>query len=103
MPETPKLFDRIHETFRLKHLSLQTEKSYVYYIKDFLHFHYMRPPRDMGVDEIREYLSHLAVKKRVAASTQNIALNSLLFLYKQVLCLDLPYIDNIENIYITNI
>ena len=96
MPETPKLFDRIHETFRLKHLSLKTEKSYLYYIKDFLRFHHMRPPRDMGVDEIRESLSHLAIKKRVAASTENIALNSLLFLYKQVLCLDLPYIDNIE-------
>ncbi|MCM1983638.1 phage integrase N-terminal SAM-like domain-containing protein [Lyngbya confervoides] len=96
MAEPPKLFDRIHETFRLKHLSLKTEKSYLYYIKDFLRFHHMRPPRDMGVDEIREYLSHLAVNKRVAASTQNIALNALLFLYKQVLCLDLPYIDNIE-------
>lgn len=58
----------------------------------------MHPPRGMGVDEIREYLSHLAVKKRVAASTQNIALNSLLFLCKQILCLDLPYIDNIERV-----
>ena len=96
MSEPPKLFERIHEIFRLKHLSLKTEKSYLYYIKDFLRFHHMRPPRDMGVDEIRDYLSHLAIKKRVAASTQNIALNSLLFLYKQVLCLDLPYIDNIE-------
>jgi site-specific recombinase XerD len=53
-------------------------------------------PRDLGVDEIREYLSHLAVEKHVAASTQNIALSSLLFLYKQVLLLDLPYIDHIE-------
>ena len=96
MSEPPKLFDRIHAIFRLKHLSLKTEKSYIYYIKDFLRFHHMRPPRDRGVEEIREYLSHLAVNKRVAASTQNIALNALLFLYKQVLCLDLPYIDNIE-------
>ncbi|NJM76943.1 MAG: integron integrase [Acaryochloridaceae cyanobacterium RU_4_10] len=96
MSESPKLFDRIHETFRLKHLSPKTEKSYLYYIKDFLRYHQISPPREMGVDEIREYLSHLAVHKRVAASTQNIALNALLFLYKQVLCLDLPYIDNIE-------
>jgi integron integrase len=56
----------------------------------------MRPPRELGVEEIREYLSHLAVEKHVAASTQNIALNALLFLYKQVLAIDLPYIDNIE-------
>ena len=77
MSEPPKLFDRIHETFRLKHLSLKTEKSYLYYIKDFLRFHQMRPPREMGVDEIRKYLSHLAVNKRVAASTQNVALNAL--------------------------
>jgi site-specific recombinase XerD len=56
----------------------------------------MRPPREMGVNEIREYLSHLAIEKHVAASTQNIALSALLFLYKQVLVIDLPYIDNIE-------
>ncbi len=96
MPDSPKLFDRIHETFRLKHLSPRTEKSYLCYIKDYLRFHQMRPPREMGVEEIRQYLSHLAVKKQVAASTQNIALSALLFLYKQVLVIDLPYINNIE-------
>jgi site-specific recombinase XerD len=92
----PKLFERIHATFRLKHFSLKTEKSYLYYIKDFLRYHQMRHPRDLGVEEIREYLSHLAVEKHVAASTQNIALSALLFLYKQVLIIDLPYIDLIE-------
>jgi integron integrase len=96
MSDSPKLFERIHATFRLKHFSPKTEKSYLYYIKDFLRFHQMRHPRDLGVEEIREYLSHLAVEKHVAASTQNIALSALLFLYKQVLIIDLPYIDNIE-------
>ncbi len=96
MPDSPKLFERIHETFRLKHFSPKTEKSYLYYIKDFLRYHQMRPPREMGSDEIRQYLSYLAVEKHVAASTQNIALSALLFLYKQVLQLELPYIDNIE-------
>jgi integron integrase len=96
MSDSPKLFDRIHETFRLKHLSPRTEKSYLYYIKDFLRFHHMRHPRDLGVDDIRQYLSYLAVEKQVAASTQNIALSALLFLYKQVLTIALPYIDNIE-------
>jgi site-specific recombinase XerD len=96
MSDSPKLFDRIHETFRLKHLSPRTEKSYLYYIKDFLRFHHMRHPRDLGADAIRQYLSYLAVEKQVAASTQNIALSALLFLYKQVLTIELPYIDNIE-------
>jgi integron integrase len=96
MTDSPKLFERIHATFRLKHFSLKTEKSYLYYIKDFLRYHQMRHPRDLGVEEIREYLSHLAVEKHVAASTQNIALSALLFLYKQVLIIDLPYIDHIE-------
>jgi integron integrase len=96
MSESPKLFDRIHATFRLKHFSLKTEKSYLYYIKDYLRYHQMRPPRELGVEEIRQYLTHLAVDKGVAASTQNIALSALLFLYKQVSIVDLPYIDNIE-------
>jgi hypothetical protein len=51
----------------------------------------MRHPRDLGVEQIREYLSYLAVEKHIAASTQNIALSTLLFLYKQVLIIDLPY------------
>jgi site-specific recombinase XerD len=96
MSNSPKLFERIHATFRLKYFSLKTEKSYLYYIKDFLRYHQMRYPRDLGVEEIREYLSHLAVEKHVAASTQNIALSALIFLYKQVLIIDLPYIDHIE-------
>lgn len=96
MTSSPKLFDHIHTTFRLKHYSPKTQKSYIYYIKDFLRYHGMRSPRELGVQEIREYLSHLAVDKHVAASTQNIALSALLFLYKQVLKVDLPYIDNIE-------
>jgi site-specific recombinase XerD len=94
MSDSPKLFERIHATFRLKHFSLKTEKSYLYHIKDFLRHYQMRHPRDLGVEEIREYLSYLAVEKHVAASTQNIALSALLFLYKQVLIIDLPYIDN---------
>jgi site-specific recombinase XerD len=96
MTQSPRLLDQVRQTIRLKHFSLQTEKSYVYYITQFILFHNKRHPRDMGVDEIRAYLSHLAVAKNVAASTQNIALSALLFLYKQVLQIDLPYIDQIE-------
>jgi site-specific recombinase XerD len=77
-------------------MSRSTEKSYLYYILDFIIFHYKRHPNEMGVDQVRAYLSHLAIQKNVAASTQNIALSALLFLYRQVLKLELPDIDNVE-------
>ena len=95
-PQKPRLLDQARQSIRLPHFSLKTEKSYVYYIRDFILFHQKRHPREMGVDEIRAYLSHLAVDRQVAASPQNVALSALLFLYKQVLELELPYIDNIE-------
>lgn len=95
-PQLPRLLDQVRECIRLKHFSLKTEKSYVYYIREFILFHNKRHPKEMGVAEIRAYLSHLAVEKNVAASTQTVALSALLFLYRQVLQIDLPYIDNIE-------
>lgn len=77
-------------------MSRRTEKSYLYYILDYIYFHNKRHPQDMGVEEIRDYLSHLATDKKIAASTQNIALSALLFLYRQVLRVNLPNIENIE-------
>jgi integron integrase len=88
--------DQARQVARLKHFSPSTEKSYLYYIHDFILFHNKQHPQDMGVAEIRAYLAHLAIRKNVAASTQNVALSALLFLYKQVLFINLPYIDNIE-------
>ncbi len=93
---SPRLLDRVREAIRLRHFSLSTEKSYVYYIRDFILFHDKRHPQEMGADEIRAYLSHLALERRVAASTQTVALSALLFLYRQVLQVEFPYIDNIE-------
>lgn len=93
---SPRLMDRVRQAARLKHFSPKTIKSYLYYIHDFILFHNKQHPNVLGVAEIRAYLSHLAIHKNVAASTQNIALSALLFLYKQVLSIDLPYIDNIE-------
>ena len=81
---------------RLKHFSLKTEKSYIHYIRDFILFHNKRHPKEMGAEEIRMYLSHLAVDRNVAASTQTVALSALLFLYRQVLQIELPYLDGIE-------
>lgn len=94
--QPPRLLDQVRQAIRLKHYSLKTEKSYVYYIRDFILFHNKRHPKEMGADEIRTYLTHLAVRQNVAASTQNVALSALLFLYRHVLQIELPYIDNIE-------
>lgn len=95
-PSDSPFLTQVRQVIRMKHMSRSTEKSYLYYISDYIYFHNKRHPHDMGVDEIREYLSHLAVQKNVAASTQNIALSALLFVYRQVLRSDLPNIDNIE-------
>lgn len=81
MTQTPRLFDQVKTITRLKYLNLKTEKPYLFYIRDFILFHKKRHPKDMGVEEIRAYLSHLAVERHVAASTQNVALSALLFLY----------------------
>ncbi len=91
--QQPKLLDQVRNVARLKHLSLKTEKAYVYYIKRFILFHQKRHPAEMGGDEVRQYLTHLAVEREVAASTQNVALNALLFLYRDVLELPLPPIE----------
>ena len=96
MTKPPTLIEKVREVLRLKHMSLSTETSYVFYIRRFVRFHHNRDPREMGVPEIRAYLAHLAVEAKVAASTQNVALSALLFLYRDVLHIDLPYIENIE-------
>ncbi|MBE9171303.1 integron integrase [Pleurocapsales cyanobacterium LEGE 06147] len=95
-PQQPRLLDQVRQCIRLKHMSMKTEESYVYYIREFILYHNKRHPKEMGVAEIRAYLSYLAVEKNVAASTQNVARNALLFLYKKVLEIDLSFIDKIE-------
>lgn len=76
-------------------MSHKTERAYVGYCRDYILFHNKRHPRDMGADEIRDYLTYLAVEKNVAASTQNVAFNALLFLYKQVLGIGMPQIEGV--------
>ena len=95
-PSDSPFLDQVRQVLWLKHMSRSTEKSYLYYILNYIYFHNKRHPQEMGVYEIRGYLSHLATHKNVAASTQNIALSALLFLYRQVLKSDLPDTDNIE-------
>jgi len=80
-----KLLEQVRETLRLKHYSIRTEEAYVHWIKRFILFHNKRHPLEMGLPEIQAFLTHLAVKERVAASTQNQALAAILFLYREVL------------------
>jgi hypothetical protein len=94
--EKPKLLDRVRSAARLRHLSLRTEEAYADWIRRYTLFHRKRHPRGMGVDEIRQSLSHLAVGGRVAASTQNQALAALLFLRGDVLGVEVPYVEGVE-------
>lgn len=82
---SPKLLDRVRETLRRKHYSYRTEQAYVHWIKRFILFHNKRHPQEMGAPEIEAFLTHLAVHEHVAASTQNQALQAILFLYREVL------------------
>jgi integron integrase len=85
----------VRERIRVKHYSIRTETQYVQWIKRFILFHAKRHPQEMGVAEVEAFLTHLAVEGRVSASTQNQALSALLFLYKDVLAIDLPWLDNV--------
>src|SRR3989304_3366115 len=84
-----KLLDQVREVIRKKHYSIRTEQAYVDWIKRYILFHQKRHPKDMGENEIARFISFLAMEKKVAASTQNQALNAIVFLYKQVLHIEL--------------
>lgn len=90
-----RLLDQVRERLRVKHYSLRTEQQYVQWIKRFILFHGKRHPREMGAPEVETFLTDLAVKGQVSASTQNQALCALLFLYKEVLGVDLPWLDQV--------
>lgn len=94
-PAAPRLLDQVREAIRLRHFSWRTEQAYVHWIKRFILFHHKRHPRDMGAVDVQAFLSWLAVEGQVSASTQGQALAALLFLYKQVLGVDLPWLDEV--------
>lgn len=91
----PRLLDQMRALIRVKHYSLRTEKTYLYWVKFFIRWSGMRHPVDMGAPEIEAFLSMLANERNVAASTQNQALAALLFLYRDLLDVDLPWLDGI--------
>ncbi len=95
-PDGVRLLDQVRGKIRLKHYSIRTEQAYVDWIKRFiLHFD-KRHPRELGAAEVEAFLTHLAVVGRVAAATQNQAKSALLFLYREVLDVELPWLDNVE-------
>jgi integron integrase len=81
----PRLLDQVRDAVRRRHYSYRTEKTYLHWIRRYILFHHRRHPVEMGEVEIAAFLTHLAVDRRVSASTQNQALNAIIFLYKQVL------------------
>ena len=93
--QPPKLLDRVRDRARVKHYSIRTEKVYVDWIKRFILFHGKKHPEKMGAAEVEAFLSHLAVAGKVSASTQNQAKSALLFLYREVLEVDLPWLENV--------
>jgi site-specific recombinase XerD len=80
-----KLLDRLRQALRSRHYSKRTEKTYAAWVKRFIYYHNVRHPAEMAEPEINKFLTHLAVEKRVSASTQNQALSALLFLYRHVI------------------
>jgi integron integrase len=95
MEQKPKLLDQVRAVARARHLSHRTEDTYHNFIKRFILFHSKRHPNEMGADEITAFLTHLAVKDKVSASTQNQAFYALLFLYRDVLKISLPNIEGV--------
>ena len=91
----PKLLDRVRSDLRVRRYSIRTEKAYIDWIRRFIFFHAKRHPNEMGEREISVFLTHLAVNRKVAASTQNQAFCALLFLYVQVLQRKLDFIDDV--------
>jgi integron integrase len=94
-PAKPRLLDRVREAIHARHYSRRTEKAYVAWVRRFILFHGKRHPAEMGAPEITRFLNFLAVDRSVAASTQNQALSALLFLYREVLDQDLPWLDDL--------
>ncbi len=95
MVKKPRFLDLVRERIRVKHYSIRTEEAYVGWIKRFIFFHNKRHPAEMGKLEMEQFLTHLAVDKNVAASTQNQALAALLFMYKEVLQVEPPWVENV--------
>jgi integron integrase len=91
----PRLLDQVRDKLRTLHYSYRTEQQYLQWARRFIRFHDKRHPRTMGAPEVEAFLTHLAVTRKVSASTQNQALAALLFLYQKVLEIELPWLQDV--------
>ena len=89
-----RLLEQVRDVIRLKHYSIRTESTYIYWMKRYIFFHNKRHPKEMGKPEIHQFLTHLAVKEKVSAATQNLALNAIMFLYREILVKDIENIGD---------
>ena len=94
-PPAPRLLDCVRDRIRVKHYSIRTEQAYVDWIKRFIRFHGKRHPTELGSAEVEAFLTHLAVAGNVAAATQNQAKSALLFMYREVLGAELPWLSGV--------
>lgn len=94
-PVPTRLLDRLREAIRLRHYSIRTEDTYVDWVRRFILFHEKRHPQELGASDVAAFLTHLAVDRSVSPSTQNQAKSALLFLYRVVLEVQLPWLDEI--------
>ena len=98
MEGSPRLLEPVRIRIRIKHYNIRIEQAYLDWIRRFILFHRKRHPNQMGIKEIEAFLSHLAVKGRVSASTRNQALSTILFLYREVLKMELPWLENVTRV-----
>ncbi len=90
-----RLLDQLRERIRYAHYSLRTERTYVYWARFFIRFHKLRHPKEMGAQEVEAFLSFLANDRKVSPSTHRQALSAILYLYKEVLDIELPWMQEI--------
>ena len=93
--QSTRLLDQLREQIRYLHYSLRTEEAYVYWVKNFIRFHNLAHPRELGQVQVEAYLTYLAVQRKVSVSTHRQALSALLFLYQKVLGVALPWMDEL--------
>ena len=91
----PRLLEQVRERIRLRHYSIRTEQAYVGWIRRFILANGKRHPKELGAREVEAFLTQLATKSNVAAATQNQALSALLFLYRDVLAIELPWMESV--------
>lgn len=94
--QSTRLLDQVREQARYRHYSLRTEEAYVYWVRFFVRWHGLKHPRDMGASHIQSFLTMLASERRASSSTHSQALSALLFLYRDVLGMDLPWLQDLD-------